>query len=470
MRIIISHLLTIAGFLLALLFIVRLTRENRHPGSTMAWLMAIILIPYIGIPFYFLFGGRKAKYLINKKNDIYSSLSHDDLQKRNYKYNVERILVKGGGAPAFDGNYLEHFSSGEMAYAKIMEMLEKAEHSIDITAFILGNDEVGKSIVDILIKKAQEGVKVRLILDSLGCMRTKGRFVDPLRDAGGRIGIFMPMLPFHRKWSAHLRNHRKMIIIDHRMAVIGGMNFASQYMGPSPDKKRWRDFDILIKGPLVSECCKIFSADWHFSTGGEYKNCCWDQDDYSPHNHDRSVTAQIAASGPDVPHNALSDAILTALVEAKERIWIITPYFIPDESLLKSLVLLAGWGRDIRLILPSKSNHILADLARGFYLRTLMENEVKIHFFDAGMLHSKIILIDDSIAIVGSANMDIRSFYLNYEIALFIYSAYQVNSIAHIIQRDIFPLTHIMQKKRASLRRDIKEWMEDISRVLSPFL
>ena len=470
MRLIISHLLTILGFLLAIILIARLMRDNRHPGSTMAWLMAIILIPYIGIPFYFLFGGSKVKFLINKKSVIYSSQPNDDLLKKEYVYDTEKILVKGGAAPAVDGNHIEYLPNGEIAYARIIKMLEESENSIDITAFILGNDEVGKSIVDILVKKALDGVKVRLILDSLGCLRTKGEFVDPLRNAGGRIGIFMPMLPFHKKWSAHLRNHRKIIIIDNHVAIMGGMNFASKYMGPYPDKTRWRDFDILIKGPIILEFGKIFSADWHFCTGGEYKNSCWDPDHYSPCPSHQSVIAQVAASGPDIPDNPLTDAILTALLEAKERVWIISPYFIPDEPLLKTLALLARWGRDIRLIIPARSNHVLADLARGSYLRTLLANEVKIHFYDAGMLHSKIILIDNSIGIVGSVNMDIRSLYLNYEVALFIYSASQVDAIAQIIQSDILPNTHIMQRKKASLRKTIKEYIEDISRLLSPFI
>ncbi|MGA1824670.1 MAG: cardiolipin synthase [bacterium] len=470
MRLIISHLLTILGFLLAILFIMRLVRENRHPGSTMAWLMAIVLMPYIGIPFYFLFGGRKVRYMIHKKNVIYSSHSDDDLRKEGYVYDTERILLKGGGAPAVDGNYIEYLPNGEIAYARIREVLEQSENSIDITAFILGNDEVGQSIVDILVRKALDGVKVRLILDSLGSLRTKGKFVDPLRNAGGRVGIFMPIFPVHRKWSAHLRNHRKLIISDNQVAIMGGMNFASQYMGAYPDKARWHDFDILIKGPIISEFGKIFSADWHFSTGGKYLSYRWDADHYPPDHYDQNITAQVSASGPDVPDNPLSDAILTALIEAKERIWIITPYFIPDEPLLKTLALLARWGRDIHLIIPARSNHKLADLARGFYLRNLLANGVKIYFYDAGMLHSKIILIDNSIAIVGSANLDIRSLYLNYEIALFIYTPSQVAALAKIIQRDIFPYTHIMQRRKPSFRRSLKEYIEDSSMLFSPFL
>lgn len=408
--------------------------------------------------------------MINKKDKLLAFQSSDSLLKGDYLNDMERILVKGGAPAASKGNHIELLPNGELAYAKIMELLERAEHNIDITAFILGHDTVGKSIVDILTKKAREGVKVRVVLDALGCWRTKGRFVNPLRKAGGRVGIFMPMLPLSRKWSAHLRNHRKMIITDHDTALIGGMNFASQYMGNSPDKKRWQDFDVLIKGPLVSACCKIFLADWHFSTGGEYKSCSWDTDYHPSIKLDHNDTAQIAASGPDVRHDALSDAILTAILGAKKRVWIITPYFIPDEPLLKSLALLASWGRDIRLIIPAHSNHILADLARGPYIRTLLANEGKIYFFDKGMLHSKIIIIDDSTAIAGSANMDIRSLYLNYEIVLFIYSSSQVFNIEKIIQSDILPHTHIMQEREDSFKRDIKEWIEDISRLLSPFL
>ena len=156
--------------------------------------------------------------------------------------------------------------------------------------------------------------------------------------------------------------------------------------------------------------------------------------------------------------------------EAKKRVWVVTPYFIPDETLLKSLALSAALGRDIRIIIPARSNHILADLARGSSLRTLKEAGGKIFFFDAGMLHAKIILIDDTIAISGSANMDMRSLYLNYEIALFMYSSPIVAHIEKVINKEILSRSHIMKDRKPSLRRDVKEWTEDISRLFSPFL
>ena len=351
-----------------------------------------------------------------------------------------------------------------------MELLESAKYSIDITTFILGNDEVGKSIVETLTRKAREGVTVRLILDSLGCFRTRGKFVNPLREAGGKVGIFMPMLPVRRKWSAHLRNHRKIVIVDRCAAILGGMNLASNYMGPISDRSRWHDLDVLVKGPLVVNLCDVFNADWDFVTGSGYEKTPEATKKSSFFPAKKGIIAQVAASGPDVPTDSLSEAILTAILEAGERVWVITPYFIPDEPLLKSLGLLSRWGRDVRIIVPARSNHILTDLARGSYLRTLAEAGAKIFYFRPGMLHSKIILIDHDIAILGSANMDMRSLYLNYEIALFIYSSAKVDTIEDIVRRDILPKSQLIGHETGTIKGGIKEWVEDISRVFSPFL
>ncbi|MGA1839791.1 MAG: cardiolipin synthase [bacterium] len=471
MKIIGSHLFAIIGFLLAILLIARLMREKRSPGSTIAWLLAIIMIPQIGIPFYFLFGGRKIKRMIEKKDNLYPDKTNDHPEKEGYKSNTEKILIRSGAPPASKGNQIELLSEGGLAYSRLMELLENAEHSIDITTFILGHDKVGRAIIETLTKKAKQGLKIRLILDSLGCLRTRGRFVDPLREAGGKVGIFMPMLPFHRKWSAHLRNHRKIIIVDQDFAIVGGMNLAIIYMGSDSDKSRWNDFGVLVKGPLVSDICQIFDADWDFATGGKYKMDKQSANSFIPYQKkEDGISVQVVASGPDVPTDSFSEAILTAILEAKKRVWIITPYFIPDEPLLKSLSLLARWGKDICIITPKRSNHLLADLARGSYLRTLAEAGVNVFYFYAGMLHSKIILIDNSIAIVGSANMDMRSFYLNYEIALFIYSTAQAYAIEKIIVEEILPKSQVMRHGQPSLKRGVREWMEDISRVFSPFL
>jgi len=216
--------------------------------------------------------------------------------------------------------------------------------------------------------------------------------------------------------------------------------------------------------------CEIFEADWSFATGNGSAEIPRDSMLCNDFHMPNGVTAQVAASGPDVPTDSLSDAILSAILEAKRRVWIITPYFIPDESLLKSLGLLAQWGRDIRIITPARSNHLLADLARGSYLRTLAEAGARIAFFQPGMLHSKIILIDHSIAIVGSANVDLRSLYLNYEISLFIYSPPQVGTIEMIIASSILPHTKGMDYMPRSFKRGMRNWVEDISRVFSPFL
>ncbi len=328
--------------------------------------------------------------------------------------------------------------------------------------FILGRDDVGKAIMERLTARAAEGVEVRLLLDALGCLWSRGRFADPLRDAGGKVGVFMPVLPLRRKWSANLRNHRKIAIFDGETAVIGGMNLASEYMGPEPDSDRFIDTSTVVRGPAVHDLAVVFASDWEFAT--EERNV---RHPPAPTNVDYGdAVAQVVASGPDVNGDPLYEAILCATYEANQRIWITTPYFIPDEGLLKAILLQARLGRDVRVVLPAKSNHYLADLARGRFLRELETTGAKIYLRESKMIHAKHILFDDHLTVVGTVNFDVRSLYLNYEVAMFVYSPSEITRTADWMQtlmRDSVPYT---PEKVGYFR----QWAEDLGLLVSPLL
>lgn len=455
------HLYSLFGFVLAILLVGKLMREHRPPGSTMAWLLAILLIPYLGVPLYLLLGGRKIRRLAHHKQPLYPDPRTD--RSAPPINDVEKILTACGAPPASSGNKVELLSDGEIAYRRFMEMIDGAKESICVTTFILGRDPVGRAIIDALTEKAKQGVKVRLLLDALGSVKTRGRFVKSLREAGGQVGIFMPMLPLRRKWSANLRNHRKLFIVDGRFAIVGGMNLGSPYMGEGFDPRRWFDFAVTVEGPAVTDITSIFASDWEFATGEALTVQAPNQTLVN------SEAMQVVASGPDVESDPFYQALLIALNEAKERVWIVTPYFIPDDLIARQLALLARIGRDIRIILPARSNHLLADLAGASYIRQLKQSGVKFYAFQPGMLHAKIVIVDDSLAVVGSANIDLRSLYLNYEIALFIYSDKEVQAILSHAKKMMlrsFPL----EAARPSLKTGVKEWVEDASRILAPLL
>lgn len=463
---IISHyLFSFLGFALALLLTVRLMRERRPPGSTMAWLLAILLIPYVGVPLYLILGGRKIRRLAGEKFSLRAPET-DRALSGPPKSNVEQVLEVCGLPPSVFGNQIEPLRNGEETYARVMQLIEEAKESIHITTFILGRDPVGRAIIDKLSEKARSGVKVRLLLDALGSLKTRGRFVDSLRAAGGQVGIFMPMLPFHRKWSANLRNHRKLLVVDHKFGILGGMNLGEEYLGPTPLATRWTDLAVQVRGPIVDHLENLFAQDWNFATN-EALVLPGHQVEIQAQTNAR---LQIVPSGPDVETEAFYEALLTATAQARQRIWIVSPYFIPDEVLFQSLQLNGRLRRDVRIIVPQKSNHPLADIARGSYIRELAKAGVAFYGFTPGMIHAKILVVDDELAVVGSANMDSRSLHLNYEVSMFIHSKPEVDQMAQVVMGLLSQCERFQWERASGLRQSVWEWVEDASRIVAPLL
>jgi len=460
---IISHLLTVFGFALCVLLIVRLLHAHRPPGTTIAWLLAIMLIPYAGVPAYLLFGGRKLKRMAGRKRTLFGVAGQEPPAGNTSPCTTERVLTSAGMPPAQNGNSVELLGDGVTGYRALVSLLEEARESIHIMTFILGRDETGRAIVELLARRASEGVEVRLLLDALGCLRTRGRFVDPIRRSGGKVGVFMPVLPLRRKWSANLRNHRKITVIDGRTAMIGGMNIAGEYMGPAADADRWLDAVVLVRGPAVADLHAIFADDWYFASNETLDPCSSRLAAESGRQNGSLV--QVAASGPDTVDDALYEAIFTATVEAGQRIWLVTPYFVPDEPLLKTLLLQSRLGRDVRLIVPRRSNHVIADLARAEPLRSLAAAGARV-FLCEKMIHAKLGVFDDELAVIGSANVDERSFYLNYEAQLFIYSAGDVAAISQWIRQCMAESAELEITKVSAIRG----WAEDLSELVAPLL
>lgn len=461
-----GHLSSMAGFLFALMLLGRWSSEHRHPGSTIAWLLAIIFVPYIGIPFYLLLGGRKMEQRASKKSDLQIP-APDEPPVLEPGSAASAVLLMGGLAPVTAGNRIVMLEDGTHAWNRILDLIAGAKKSIHITTFILSNDAVGREFIEALARRAREGVEVRLLLDALGSWTTKGRFTKPLRDAGGKVGVFMPVLPFHRKWSANLRNHRKIMLFDENIAIIGGRNVGAEYLGHGADPKRWIDFSLLLEGPAVLPIRDVFAADWEFATD-EPAAMLMHRTKYDDFGRPGDVHVRVVPSGPDFPDDHFYDFVLAAMLEARRRVWIVSPYFVPDETILRILGILARIGRDVRIVVPEHSERLLVDLARRSALRELARAGVHVHLYK-GMLHSKMLLIDDDIAAVGSANMDMRSLLLNYEIATFIYSQEEVARLEEVINR----WTHHSRQLPAKPRRArgfLVEMLENASRLLSPLL
>ena len=467
-----AHLFGIVGFLLAIALIPRILLERRHPGATVAWILAVGLVPYVGVPLYFLIGGRRVEKVAQKGDDrgvereieegapIFEGLTEGSRK-------IARILVRSGVWPPSRDNELMIIDDGVKAYEVLYDLIENAEESIEIATFILGRDDVGRSLLRLLVKKAEAGVEVRLLLDALGCLRTRGRFVDPLRKAGGQVGIFLPLLSLRRRSSANLRNHRKMAIADGRRAFVGGMNLAREYMGPEPYEGRWKDVSMLMTGGAVAHVRDYFWKDWVFSTSEEM-----DLERYCPVSFGRSPAeqvVQVVGDGPDASERPLYAGVLAALNRAVEDIWVVTPYFVPDDALSASLVLAARMGCRVHVIIPEKSNHPLVDLAGRSYISDLIRSDVRFYFYQPGMLHAKLFVIDRQVAVVGSANMDIRSFQLNFEIANFLYDEKSIGDVLRVVRR-IMGDSREVRRKELEGRGRWRAFSEDICRVFSPLL
>jgi cardiolipin synthase A/B len=415
MRIIFSwslgHVLSIANFLLAVLFVSFILRSKRPPGNTLAWLIFVLVAPYIGIPFYIFLTGRKFQTRLQKKKALYEA-NPSGVSK--WEGAVEKLLAGSGVPPPRPSQKARLLTAGEEAYGKITELIASARRRIHLTTFIFARDPVGDSLIRLLEKKAEEGVSVCLLLDSFGSLWAPRPSFKRLREKGGQVVYFNPVLHLPFRGRANLRNHRKFLIVDSRRAILGGMNFAREYMGPNPDPQRWTDLSLEMEGSGVGDLESVFSEDWRFATGKD-PGLDSAEGDEPP----GDCQLQVVASGPDVRWDPLYDCLLSMIFQASRRVWIATPYFIPDEALGKALELAARRGVEVRLLIPRKSNHGLADLARGTYLRQILKSGGRVELAEK-MLHAKAFLVDEKYALLGSANFDMRSLLYNYEVGLLI--------------------------------------------------
>jgi cardiolipin synthase len=464
-------LFTIAGFILALFLIARLMSEKRAPANTFAWLLIIVLVPYVGVPLYLLIGGRKLRRLAERKSRLRPALPGNTERPSAFATApiAHAVMASGAGAPVA-GNALRLLTTGEEAYAELERRIRGARHSIHIATFILGRDDTGRRLVALLAARARAGLRVRLLLDSVGCMFLHRGFVRAIRQAGGEVAWFMPVWLFTSpRGSANLRNHRKIAVFDHCAAIVGGHNLAREYMGPTPFRRRWRDFGAVIEGPAAALLNEVFIADWCFASRQPAGKLQAEIDRANVVQTRGASELQVVASGPDVPGDPLYEGIIAMIQEAKHSLWIVTPYFLPDEVLLRSLLVKVHAGCAITLILPARSNHPVTDFARRHYVRTLRQAGVRVRLFEAGMMHSKAMIADDRVALLGSANFDLRSLFVNFEIGVLVHSESDVLAMKAWAEQ-LLAQCREPRPERPRRHRVIGNILEDLSRLLAPLL
>lgn len=435
--------MSVLTYVMTLVFIAVLLRSRRPPANMIAWLTIIAFAPYVGIPLFLMIGGRKmggGKVGMGRgpyTAPIYSRVPYGATESSLSR--IERVLRSAGSPEPLFNSSIEFLDSGEKAYAMLMERIHGARHSIDLATFILKRDASGSAILRELTIRASQGVRVRLLIDALGSNALIRPSMRDFRKAGGKVAFFMPLLHVPFRGRTNLRNHRKLAIFDGETSWFGGLNLATEYMGPTKLESRWVDLSVLIRGESIRQLQEVFDHDWAFAGGSpEVRSLTGD---FSP---STGHQAQVVVSGPDVSGDSLYESLLEACFEARERIWIATPYFIPDESLIKSLELACRRGVEVRLLMPAHSNHFFADLSRGSYVRQLEAAGGRIHLFPK-MLHAKLVVVDDSFALAGSANFDLRSLLYNYELGVFLLSQAEIAAAAawmrqqFVLSREGFP-------------------------------
>jgi cardiolipin synthase len=421
-----SQLFLLIGVLLGVILVVRILLQRNTPQVTIAWLLAILFLPYIGVPLYLFLGGRKVRRATAKKQPL--DFTCVTLSPSDGTEPIRRLLEAYAIPAPCASNHLEVLNSGEQAYERLLQLIDQARTSIYIAIYVFDTDPVAQTIRDHLTRKAREGVQVRVLLDGVGSLHTHRRFFSTLLQAQAQVAYFMPLLHRPFRGRTNLRNHRKIVLVDDTAVWTGGRNIGAEYMGPAPAQQRWRDISFILQGPAVAHYHDVFRADWEFASGDRLKSTWSSRPDDQALALGQSIV-QVVPSGPDLPHDALYDAIVSMAFAAQERLWIVSPYFVPDHALSQALAIAARRGVDVRIIVPAKSNYALVDLVRGRYLRDLQRAGAKVLLYGPGMMHAKMLLKDQDLAMIGSANMDIRSLFLDYEIAAFFYDSDSIQAV-----------------------------------------
>ncbi len=409
------HGILIVGEIFIVVTLLHMLYQRRTPTSMISWLLFMVALPYLAIVLYFLIGTRKQPTK-NNKSPLQLKSCGTRVDEAN---NIDGILRANGIAGVSSHNSFQLINNSVEAFEVLINEIKSAKKSISISTYVFSSDSVTKIILQALTQKALEGVEVRLLIDSLGSYKLYflQHTLKPLRQAGGQVHFFMPLLRLPYQNYINLRNHRKIYLFDEKVLLSGGMNLAQEYMGPIKRTDQWEDLIFKTEGDATYQYAQIFEDDWSYATREELRSATVPASKVHG-----NAYIQVVPSGPDIKSDALLEAIISGIYSVKERIWIVTPYFVPDENLSQALKIAKHKGVDVKLITPKTSNHLIADLSRSSYMRELQENKIDLVLYKGNMLHAKAILFDDTAAMIGSVNIDNRSLLLNYEVVSLAYS------------------------------------------------
>lgn len=448
-----------------------LAQRSKSPGATLAWIWAIFLLPVIGAIFYVLVGNerlqRKRLRLVQAIRQKFEPLLPPGPQSAAEQDLSATLpeLQQINGMPPTCGNAVLTLPDGVAFFPRLIEVIRTAQQHLHLEFYIWNTDKAGQMIRDELAAAAQRGVEVRLLLDEIGSFTTRRSFFRPLEDAGGQFSWFNTFAPLRGSFHLNLRNHRKLVVADGQVALTGGMNVGNEYWSGSASQPPYHDLQFEVRGPCVVQLAQHFAQDWYFASGEPLTKERYYPDPVRM----GDVGVQVVAGGPDNEVNEIQMSILCVLQRAQKRVWMMTPYFVPEPPLLAALQLAAMRGVDVRLIVPNVADHKFLTAVTRSYYEDLIPYGVKIHEYQPRLVHAKLTTIDGLYSMAGSANLDIRSLRINFELNLLVSCpriTAQLDGIYEKAQSQSRPVVWA-EFCRRSFRSKISE---AICRPLSPML
>jgi len=460
-----THLLqffALAVHLLGLGNAVHAVLKVRAPQAAIGWALALTLIPWVAIPLYWVFGRQK---FIGYRRAVFGG--EDGPLDTLGETVCARLLPFAdapppGGDPLLSetrGNRIDLLIDGTQTFPAIFEAIDTARHSIIVQFFIIRGDSLGRTLRDRLAAAARDGLRVYLLYDEVGSHGLPTEFFQPVRDAGGQVVPFRTTRGRGNRFQLNFRNHRKLVVTDGRVALTGGLNVGVEYRGENPRFGPWRDTHVRVEGPAVAALQLAFVEDWHWATG-KIPVLDWPEPEEAG-----DVRARVAATGPADELDRCSLFFLDIVNSARRRLWIASPYFVPDPATLAALQLAALRGAEVRIMLPDKADHQLPWLSSFSYYEALRAAGISLYRYQAGFLHQKVILADDERAVVGSVNVDYRSFHLNFELAVMTRSRQFAAEVEAMLEADF------ARCRRVDLDEAHSAWFRakvGVARLLSP--
>jgi cardiolipin synthase len=437
--------------ILGVLSAVHAIMSSRTPQGSIAWAVSLVTLPYVSVPAYWVFGRNKFRgYVLARQHEL--DQLEDIIRQANDQITAVAALddwrsaaitgaEKMARVPLTSGNNVTLLVDGDATFASIFDGIDAAEEYVLVQFYIVRDDELGRQLQSRLIARAQSGVRVLFLYDEIGSLGLSDSYIEGLRSAGVEIFPFHSRKGSGNRFQLNFRNHRKTVVVDGRIAWIGGHNVGDEYLGRDPAFGRWRDTHIRVEGPAVIGAQLAFVEDWRWATDKLPGGLSW-----TPHiAADAEAQVLVIASGPADELETASLMYTQAIHSATRRIWIASPYFVPDDAIVQALQLAGLRGVDVRILIPEKADSTLVTLAAYSFFTEVKAAGVKIYRYQDGFLHGKVMLIDDNVATVGTANFDNRSFRLNFEITTVVFDADFAGSVERMFQND-FSASRLMEQ------------------------